>query len=893
MLAHLVLLGVTLSAAPADTVRSMTAARILPGQPAPTVDGHLDDEVWSRAEPARGFVQYTPNPGAPASHETEARVAYDDQAVYVAVRMYDPRPDSIVGQLARRDDDVFSDWVQIAFDSYHDRRTGYVFGVNPRGVKQDVYLFDDTGDDVGWNAVWEAAARVDSAGWTAEFRIPLSQLRYSARDLDADGRIWGFNVKRVVARTREESFWAPIVPNVPGVVSRFGELRGLAGLPSPRNLEVQPYSVAQVTRAPDDAGNPFYRRNDPGAGIGADLKFGITSGLTLTATINPDFGQVEADPSQVNLSAYETFFPERRPFFVEGSDIFRFGLGTGDGDFGSEALFYSRRIGRAPQGVGDRIPGDADFREVPEASNILGAAKLTGRTRSGWSLGVMDAVTGREEARYVDPQTGGRVRTAVEPLTNYGVARALRSFDEGRGAVGGIFTSVHRDLRDGDGLGFLRSSAYAGGVDGRTRFGGGNYEVRGWVLASSVQGDSLAIRRTQRASTRYFHRPDADHLDFDPLRTSLQGWAASVEAMKLGGGNWRWATVLNTRSPGFETNDLGYQRDADQTMWAGNLRYVQSSPGKVLRNWGLGTNAWSGYTFGGERTSLGGNVNGSLRLLNFWSANAGLGFERPVVNVRALRGGPSLEVPGTYDLWAGIGSDSRRNVYGRIDAGTGWEEETDGRSWYVNPSLTWRATTQSELSLAPSYSRRVDAWQFVSSEGAAGEPPHYVFGRLEQNTVSLTARFSYTFTPDLSLQLYAQPFLSAGEVDGFREVALGDGGARVVAARRFAGRFRPLASPVLHDEEYRVDSNGDGEADFWFTNPDFNVKEFRSNAVLRWEYRPGSALFVVWSQGREDFVRDGRFGLVRDARRLFGLDDDFPVRSTHVLLVKLSYWLNI
>ncbi|HEX2187912.1 MAG TPA: DUF5916 domain-containing protein [Longimicrobiaceae bacterium] len=892
MLAHLALLGVSLASAPADSLKSMSAVRVPAGEAPPSVDGRLDDPVWTGAGPARGFVQYAPSAGAPATHDTEVRVAYDDQAVYVAVRMYDPHPDSIVGQLARRDADVHSDWALIGFDSYHDRRTGFAFAVNPRGVKQDIFLFDDTGSDIGWNAVWDAAARVDSAGWTAEFRIPLSQLRYSARDLDAGGRVWGFNVKRVVARSREESFWAPILPNSAGVVSRFGELRGIGALPSPRSLEVLPYSVAQLTRAPEDPGNPFYARNDPGAGVGADIKYGINSSLTLTATLNPDFGQVEADPSQVNLSAYETFFPEQRPFFVEGSDIFRFGLGAGDGDFGSEALFYSRRIGRAPQGVDDRIPGDAEFSQVPEASNILAAAKVTGRTRSGWSLGFMDAVTGREQARYLDPFTGQRVSTAVEPLTNYGVARVIRAFGQGERAVGGIVTAVNRDLRDGDSLGFLRSAAYAGGLDARTRYGGGNYEVRGWVLGSAVRGDSAAMWRTQRSSTRYFQRPDAGHLELDPARESLLGWAASVETYKMGGGNWRWATVLNARSPGFETNDLGYQRDADQVLWAGNLGYRQSTSGPRFRSWNVNLNGWTGYTFGGERTSLGGNANGSLRLLSFWGANGGFGFERPVVSTRALRGGPSLETPASYNAWAGVSSDSRRSLYGSLNASAGWDAEEDGYGWNVNTSLTWRASTRSDLSLQPSYSRSLNTWQFVDSDALDGGP-HYVFARMEQSTASLTARLSYTFTPDLSLQLYAQPFLGAGDAGGFREVALADGGRRVVASDGFSGRFRPLGPATLADDEYRADTDGDGVANVTFTNPDFNLKEFRSNAVLRWEYRPGSTLFVVWSQGREDFDRDGRFGLMRDTRRLFGMDDAFPVRSTNVLLVKVNYWLSL
>ncbi len=885
MLAHLALLGTTLLAPPADTLKSIDALRLPPGE-APVLDGRLDDAAWSRAAPARGFVQFTPNPGAPASHDTEARVAYDDQAVYVALRMHDPRPDSIVGQLSRRDENPYSDRVLVAFDSYHDRRTAYAFGVNPRGVKTDLFVFNDGEDDTGWNAVWDAAARVDSAGWTAEFRIPLSQLRYSAADLEG-GKVWGFNVKREVARTREESFWAPLLPNVSGMVSRFGELRGLSGLPSPRRLEVQPYSVAQLTRAPEEGGNPFYRRNDSAAGVGADVKYGITSNFTLTATLNPDFGQVEADPSQVNLSAYESFFPEQRPFFVEGADIFRFGLGAGDGDFGSEALFYSRRIGRAPQGT-SRIPDDAAFDRTPDASTILGAAKLTGKTPGGWSVGVLNAVTGREEARFTLPGETRDRSTAVEPLTNYAVGRVIRDFRQGKSAVGGIFSMTHRRLDEEDSLDFLRSAAYAGGVDARHRFGGGNWEVRTWVLGSVVTGDSTAIRRAQRSSTRYFQRPDADHLDYDWTRTSLSGWAASMEMLKIGGGNWRGGGVANLRSAGFEVNDLGYQRDADQALAAGFLQYRRSEAGKTFRSWNLNLNGWTASTLGREVTSLGGNVNGSFQLLNFWNGNAGIGREMGVTSVKALRGGPSLDVPGSVNLWMGMSSDRRQKVFGGLSASTWWEDETDGRSWEVSPWATWRASTRSELSLSPSVSRSLSAWQWVDGVESDDGESHYVFGRLDQTTAALTARLSYTFTPDLSLQLYAQPFVSAGEASDFREVALTQGGSRVAAADGFAARLRPL-DLVRGEDGYRAP----GAGGLRFDSPDFNFKEFRSNAVLRWEYRPGSTLFVVWSQGRQDELADGSFGLRRDMGRLFGFDERFGVPSTNVFLVKVNYWLNL
>jgi len=869
MLAHLALLGTTLLVQPADSTRALTAARVQPGEAAPTVDGRLDDAVWNRAPAAGDFVQFAPNAGSPATLRTETRVAYDDAAVYVAVRMYDPRPDSIVGQLARRDADVHSDWVHVGFDSYHDRRTAYVFGINPRGVKQDIFLYNDGSDDNTWNAVWDGAARVDSLGWTAEFRVPFSQLRYSAADV-AGGRIWGFNVRREVARTKEESFWSPVLPNVQGVVSRFGELRGLERLPSPRRLEVQPYSMGRVTRAPVQQGNPFYRATDPTASGGADVKYGITSNFTLTATLNPDFGQVEADPGQVNLTAYETFLPEQRPFFVEGSDIFKFGLGAGDGDFGSESLFYSRRIGRRPQGT-RRIPGNAAFSDVPEASSILGAAKVTGKTSGGWSVGILDAVTAREEARFVLDGAGRELSAAVEPMTNYAVGRVSRDFRGGKSAVGGIVTATHRLLGEDDSLSFLRSAAYAGGFDLRHRFGKGNaYEVRSWVLGSTVRGDTLAMQGTQRSSARYFQRPD--DYRYDPTRTSLSGWAAHTEFLKSGGGNLQWGGVVNARSPGFETNDIGFQRDADQVLAAAFLGYNQPKAGKTFRRWGGNLNGWNTYTFDGRYLGLGGNVNGNFQLRNFWGGYAGINREAAGTSVRALWGGPSLRTPGSWNTWAGISSDSRKKVFGSLNASGSREDETGGYSWNLSAGTTWRASARANLSVRPSYSSGLSAWQFVSTQRSSDGRPRYVFGELDQNTFSVTARLNYTFTPDLSLQLYAQPFISAGDYSDFREVVLTDDGKAVAPAARFTDRFRPAA---------------------YSGNPDFNYKQFRSNAVLRWEYRPGSTLFVVWSQGRQDYLQDGSFRLGRDFGRLFGMDDDHAVPMTNVLLLKVNYWLSM
>ncbi|HEU0012278.1 MAG TPA: DUF5916 domain-containing protein [Longimicrobium sp.] len=855
-------------AAPADTTerRTLAAHRVPAGQSAPVVDGKLDDAVWSAAPAAGDFVQQYPNAGAPASQRTEARVVYDDGAVYVGIRAYDSAPDSIAAQMGRRDaSGIYSDWVQVIIDSYHDRRTGYRFGVTPRGVVKDVFHFDDGNEDLSWDAVWQVETTVDAQGWTAEFRIPLSQLRFKAGEA---GQTWGINVLRDIARKEERSWWSPMLPNQPGFSSRFGTLTGIDGLRPPRRLEVLPYTVASVTRAPGDEADPFFEETDPYASFGADVKYGLSSDFTLTATINPDFGQVEADPSQVNLSAYETFFPERRPFFVEGVDIFRFGLGAGDGDFGSESLFYTRRIGRSPQGM-RRMPGDAEYSHAPNATTILGAAKLTGKTSNGWSVGVMEALTAREEGHFMMPD-GTRGDRTVEPMTNYAVARVSRDLDQGRTAVGGILTATNRMMEAADSLSFLPEQAYAGGMDFRHRWGPSNqYQLTGWVLGTLVEGDTLAMQRLQRSSARYLQRPDADHLTYDPTRTSLSGLAGQVEFFKSGG-HWSYGGVTNIRSAGFEANDMGYMRDADNALLAMFGGYRQFKPGKTFRSWNANMNFWTGSTLGGEMNSLGGNVNGSFTLNNLWNGYAGINRETSVTSVRALRGGPSLRVPGSWNGWAGINSDYRKALRG--STGISWwaEDETDGRSFNVYATATWRASSRAELSLSPSYTTGRSAWQYTPSEAEDGSS-HYVFASLDQKQAAMTVRLNYIFAPNLSLQVYGQPFIAAGKADGYRAVRLDDDGTRVADAPGFEERFGPVPAGVE------------------VADPSYSVKEFRSNAVLRWEYRPGSTLFVVWSQGRSEFDPSGDFRFSRDARRLFG--DEVP--ATNVLLVKFNYWLNL
>ncbi|MBW3534937.1 MAG: carbohydrate binding family 9 domain-containing protein [Gemmatimonadetes bacterium] len=837
----------------------------------PRIDGALDDAAWATAPVATGFVQFAPDEGAPASEATEARVLYGGDALFVAIRALDSSPSEIAGQLTRRDQGSYSDFVAVVVDSYFDRRTAFHFEVNPVGVKRDIYRFNDTGEDVGWDAVWDVATGIDERGWTAEFRIPYSQLRFE----DGDVQTWGINFVRNIARRDELSAWAPTLRSESAIVSRFGELRGLRDLEPPRRVELAPYSLARLERAPGDASDPFYARNDVAATVGADARYGVSSNLTLDMTLNPDFGQVEADPADVNLSAFETFYPEKRPFFLEGASLFHLPLQFGDGDGANEALFYSRRVGRTPQGSVD-VGGD-DWVDAPDQTTILGAWKLSGKTPTGWSIGFMDAVTPEERAE-VALADGGREEAVVEPLTNYLVTRVAKDFREGRSAIGFLGTAVGRDAGASEALG-LRSGAYAGGVDARHRFAQDRWSVEAYLLGSHVRGSADAIARTQRSSARYFQRPDADHTVYDPTRTSLDGASFGLALNKLAGGHWRFGTGVQSRTPGFEVNDAGFMREADYTSSFLYLGYDQSTPQGPFRRWRLNANAWSTWSWGGERMGTGGNVNGNFQLVNFWGGYMGVNHSARAWSTGLLRGGPAILREANWNGWYGLNSDSRKPV--RLSMNGWWNARPESDSWTLgaSPTVSWRPSGRADLSLGASFTRNVDDRQWVGRVAAAEDvAAPWVFGRMDQSTVGLTARVDYSFTPTLSLQVYAQPFVSAGDFGAFKRVA-------DPRAARHAERFVPLAATPDGDGGWRADVDGDGVAET-FGEPDFNVRQFRSNTVLRWEYRPGSTLFLVWAQGRSQVLDQGEFRLGG------GLDGLFGVQPENIFMMKVSYWLN-
>jgi hypothetical protein len=806
------------------------------------VDGDLTDEVWARASVIEGFKQRDPKEGAPPTFNTEARVAYDERNLYVSVLAHDPEPDKIVGHLTRRDTGSPSDWIRVAIDSYHDRRTAYEFSVNPAGVKQDKYYFNDGDEDQGWDAVWDVAVSKQAAGWRAEFRIPFSQLRFPR----SERPVFGFAISRQIGRLNETSTWPLIAKSVNGVVSQFGELGGLELAHAPKRLELLPYTVSEVSTKPE-SGNPLVKSTDPNMSVGLDMKYALTPGLTLTATVNPDFGQVEADPAVVNLSAFETFFSERRPFFVEGSGMFAFG-----NDCGDSCLFYTRRIGRRPQLDADTPEGG--FSTSPEHTTIVGATKITGRV-GAFSVGILNALTSGESA--LQALGSARSTTPVEPFSSYTVGRVRREFAN-RSSLGLMLTATNRDIGTDQGpMSVLAGSAYAGGVDWDLRLRRNRYAIVGNLSGSSIHGAPSAILRLQESNVHSFQRPDADHVEIDATRASLTGQSGFVAVRKIAGERVRFESNAGFKSPGFDSNDLGFIRRADLISQSNWLQWRHDRPGKYLRSFRFNLNQWSSHNFGGDRLNLGANVNAHWTFKNNWGTGAGITREFDGFDDRATRGGPGAREEGTWTLWGYANTDNRKPVL--FDVFIGGGRSKVGQHFFdLNPSLTFRPMPALSVSGGLRLNEYAHDAQWVTNEEPAVGPTRHVFARLDQRTVALTTRVNYTMSPTLSLQIYAEPFVSAGAYSDYKELADG-------RAEDWSARYSPY------------DYGG---------SADFNYRSFRTTNVLRWEYRPGSALFVVWQQGREATESIGQFRFGRDFRGVFGAP------ASNVFLVKFSYWLN-
>jgi hypothetical protein len=806
------------------------------------IDGIADEPGWGSASVVSGFRQYDPVPDAEPSCPTEFRVAYDEENLYVFVRAFDSSPDSIMRALSRRDVRGPSDQIGVFVDSYNDRRTGFAFYVNPDGVKRDFAVYDDGNQDGSWNGVWDVATSVDSLGWTAEFRIPLSQLRYAK----AEEHTFGLGVRREIERLSERSSWPLYSRTASGLMSQLGELDGLTGLDSSRRVELTPYGVTKsVTRARTAGG----WETVPQASAGGDLKIGLTPNVTLDATVNPDFGQVEADPAVLNLTAFETFVSERRPFFVEGTGLYGFSLNcyiVVDCST-NEGLFYSRRIGRSPSLLQG---GDVT---TSEWTPIASAVKLTGRSSGGLSYGVLDAVT-----RHVEGADG---RTA-EPRANYAVLRAQQDLRGGDAGVSWIATAVNRAL-DGVSAPFMHESAYVTGASFRSRFGGRNYEINGSVAASRVSGSAAALARTQKSSVHYFQQP-GDDPSVDTTRTSLSGYAAQIKVGKYAGGITRFESSLVRQSAGFEVNDLGYLRRADILDWSTWASVNFQTPTRLYRWLSFNGNHWQHWNTSGLALENAWNFNSHIGLNNNWNFHAGttIGGLGTTYNDRSTRGGPALRQSRYLAPWFGVNGDSRRMVVPNLWVNLSRRDEGRSRSWSLSPSLGIQASTRFRVGLGAGLSRAENNTQWYGNPSDADGTMHHTFARLDQRTVSMNVRINYAATPDLTFEFYGEPFASSGTYSDLRQVSATPDAAGY--DERFVP-FTPSGTPTTT----------------------FSYRQLRTNAVLRWEYRPGSTLFLVWAHGREgSTTNEPRQVWHDDFADLFGMHPD------NTFLVKVSYWLN-
>jgi len=789
----------------------------------------------------------------------------------------DSDPGSILARLGRRDSYTQSDQFSVMIDSYHDHRTTFEFGVNPSGVRNDFIAFNDNnwGDD-SWDPVWEAAATVDSLGWSAEMKIPFSQLRFP----NAEEQVWGINFSRLIYRKDELVRWSWAPNTSEGYASLFGHLHGLQNIPAPRRIEVLPYTVAKTdfTQGANPA-NPFNDGSMQNVTAGFDLKYGLTSNLTLDATVNPDFGQVEADPAVVNLSAFETYFSERRPFFVEGSNIFRFGSGTGGFTFGAPQLFYSRRIGRRPSRSASVEEG---FVDNPINTRILGAAKVSGKA-GGWSVGFMDAVSEPTSAR-IQHADGTRSTEPVEPLTNYGVLSLRKDLRGGASGIGMMATTVHRNLRDPLFTG-LRSSAYAGGVDFFHKFGDNQYALNGTISGSHILGDPEAILSAQRASARYFQRPDQNYVSVDSNATSMTGYAVSSQIGKVAG-NWTYGLDFYAYSPGLEVNDAGFESQVDRVFQGFRIGRRWLDPGKVFRRLEIDGSVANSWNFGGVRqwSSVWSGI--WAQLLNYWSFSLGASYDFSGMSDKATRGGPLMENPGGRWLFFSFGSDHRKPVSFRAHGNLG-QDEVGGWMRYVSGNLAIRPSGAISLNIGPNLnvSRRMSFYVTRVSDPLATATfgNRYVNAELKQTSVSATFRLDVALSPDLTIQMYAQPYLAAGDYEEFKELAAPssfdflrygvDGGSSIA--------FN------ADDNRYTVDPDGAGPAEeLSFGNPDFRYRSLRSNVVVRWEYLPGSTLFLVWNHGQSGYEPDPTFRLFDQIGSMFGDDQQ------NTFLVKVNYWLS-
>ncbi len=874
ILSLIILFTLNASAQSEDRPSSLTAVKIANGSL--KLDGRLSERFWEQAIPADNFLTTRPDEGLPANRATEVRFVYDDNALYIGGKMYCEEPSRIITRISRRDAASNSERLIISLDTFRDRRTAYSFGITASGVRVDYYHPSDEerSRDYNYDPVWSAKTRIDAEGWTTEIRIPFSQLRFN----NVNKQIWGVNINRWTPDINEDSYWIFIPSYENGWSSKFGVLEGIEGVRPSRGVEFLPYTAAELTfdNSIDDD-NPFLDKTDLDQRAGVDFKIGLGPNLTLDATVNPDFGQVEADPAEVNLSAFETFFDERRPFFTEGDQLLQ-GFGPN--------YYYSRRIGANPH-LNDEEALEELYEVNPAYSSfqgnttILGASKLTGRLNSGLSIGAVAALTAREYAR-IETTAGEEERFEIAPATGFGVLRLQQEFGKDASALGLTFTGVERDVASGTALAeIVTRSAYSGGVDWSLRFSDNAYSLTGHAGFSHIRGDAAALLHIQQSSAHYFQRPDADYLELDATRTSLSGYSASVSFRKNSGRHWLYQANFWVDSPGLELNDIGRLHSADDIFTNGRLVYRETVPGKLFRRYTIEFGTANRWDFGGERQGSRAEIELTGVFPNFWRGGIEIGYDPRVQSNRLTRGGPYMQTGDRWSVELELGSN--------FAASTRWEAEVEFEKgelgdWAFSTGVGYSMHfgDRLELSTTPYFERGINTRQYIEEIAGGNEATfgnRYIFGTIDQRTIATRFRLNYAFTPSLTLELYAEPFAAKGYYYNFGELE--------AARSRFLRMYGLEGTTLTLDEENTVYQVSDAGSNFSFERPDFNVLSFRSNLVLRWEWLPGSSFFLVWQQDRGS---DEMLGKNIGAGSLLNA---FGSEGNNFFALKLNYWLPV
>jgi len=828
----------------------------------PVIDGKLNDDCWKAADWAGNYTQWIPNEGAQPSQPTQLKILYDDKNIYVAIRASDNEPKKIIRKAGRRDE-FAGDMVGVCFDSYHDHRTGFEFDASAAGQKVDLLITNPANADNNWNAVWYVKTYSEDSAWTAEFRIPLSQLRYSKDSV----QVWGLHSWRWIERLQQESDWEPQSSTGPGMLYLFGELHGIDGLPRSRRLEIMPYALGKLNTFRKEQDNPFANKGRRWLGkAGLDAKIGVTSNLTIDLTVNPDFGQVESDPSVMNLSAFETFYEEKRPFFLEGKNIFSF-------DFDNSSLFYSRRIGHAPSFY--PTLNNNEFVNYPDNTAILGAAKMSGKTGKGFSIGVLQSLTANEYANI--DSLGNKKRLNVEPLTNYALVRVQQDYKQGNTVLGGIFTSTNRFL-NAPHLEFMNHNAYTGGIDLFHQWHNKEYYIDAKLVGSNINGSHQAMIDLQQSSARYYQRPDIHYVHIDTAATQLSGYGGNIKIGKGSKGLWRYSTELTWRSPGFDINDMGYMQMADVIKQRNSVYFFVNKPVSVFRTYNVSLSETNNWDFGLRYLSSNENLGVYLEFLNKWAANTSASYTSGSLDTRILRGGRAMLLSSMWYKSIYVRTDPSKKLFFEISSELSTSDHHSARYYSFQPGIRYMPLNNMKLSASLNYSGNRNDLQYITTI-TNGSDPIYILGRIDQHTMAITFRIDYNITPEVSIQYYGSPFATVGKYSGFK---------RVIDPRAsdYYNRFADL-TPTLNGNTYKVSANSNASSEYDFVNPNFDFSQFRSNLVFRWEYRPGSQFNFVWSQDRTAFVQPGNQVL---SGGMSSLKDIFP---NNIFLIKFNYWFSI